>query len=388
MCGYTFTVFVSAFQFLPTAPFRILDLGGGTVAAGMFLGCLTYASAVSAPFTGALADRVGHRRMLIVCSLVITLFAVAYAVVDDYRVPLVLAVLHGFFWSGLLSASAARATEIIPAARRAEGISYWGLSSILAMAFAPQVGFYLYAHGWVWVCVSAGVLNVAMAAIAWSLEKDPPRPTAPGPAFFTRDLIEWRVLAVSGTLFLYSFGYGGISSFVALYAQSIGVTPKGIFYSTFAFVTLATRPFLGRLADRVGHRKVLLPCLVLIALGLVLLSLSESRAGLVLAGVVFGAGFGTAYPAYVGCVLQHVSPARRGAAFGSILAAFDTGIGTGSIGSGWIIEHYGFRAAFGTAAALSAFAVPFFLLAEKRVLGGVTLPDAGREIAPLPPGGI
>ena len=27
MCGFTFTVFLSLFQLLPTAPFRILDLG-------------------------------------------------------------------------------------------------------------------------------------------------------------------------------------------------------------------------------------------------------------------------------------------------------------------------------------------------------------------------
>ena len=47
MCGFSFTVFLSAFQLLPTAPFHILALGGSTVAAGLFLGFLTYASALS-----------------------------------------------------------------------------------------------------------------------------------------------------------------------------------------------------------------------------------------------------------------------------------------------------------------------------------------------------
>jgi MFS family permease len=378
MCGFTFTVFLSVFQFLPVAPFRIVDLGGSKVAAGMFLGCLTYASAMTAPFTGALADRVGHRRMLIVCSFVITLFSVAYALADDYRVPLVLAVLHGFFWSGLLSASAARVTEIIPPSRRAEGISYWGLSTIVAIGVAPPVGFWVYAHGWVWLCAVSAALNVGMLAIAWQLERDTtPRPTRVEPGTFSGPFVEWRVLLVSGTLFLYSFGYGGITSFVAMYAESNGVAPKGIFYTAFAVVTLATRPFLGRLADRIGHRRVLLPCLFLIAVGLSLLALDGSWWGLVTAAVVFASGFGTAYPAFVGCVLDHVPSARRGAAFGSILAAFDTGIGTGSIASGWIIQHHGFRAAFATAAVLSAFSVPFFLLTEKRVLG-----ETGRDIAP------
>ena len=72
MCGFTFTVFLSAFQLLPTAPYRILDLGGTPAIAGLFLGFLTYSSAMSAPLTGALVDRVGPRQVLIVSSLAIT----------------------------------------------------------------------------------------------------------------------------------------------------------------------------------------------------------------------------------------------------------------------------------------------------------------------------
>jgi predicted MFS family arabinose efflux permease len=67
-------------------------------------------------------------------------------------------------------------------------------------------------------------------------------------------------------------------------------------------------------------------------------------------------------------VLKFVDPGRRGAAFGGILAAFDTGIGTGSIAVGWMAQQVGFRGAFGMAAALSAFSIPYFLWAEGRFL--------------------
>src|SRR6266850_1585848 len=106
MCGFSFTVFLSAFQLLPTAPFHILALGGGTAAAGLFLGFLTYASAFSAPLTGTLADRIGTRRILIVSSMAITLFSIAYAVIPNYKVMLALVIVHGLFWSGLLTGSA------------------------------------------------------------------------------------------------------------------------------------------------------------------------------------------------------------------------------------------------------------------------------------------
>ena len=49
-----------------------------------------------------------------------------------------------------------------------------------------------------------------------------------------------------------------------------------------------------------------------------------------------------------------------------MIAAFDTGIGTGSTALGTIIHHFGYRAAFGSAAVLAALSLPYFLLAEKR----------------------
>ncbi|PYP99244.1 MAG: hypothetical protein DMF82_25425, partial [Acidobacteria bacterium] len=140
-----------------------------------FLGFLTYASAFSAPLTGALADRVGKRRMLIVCSLVIAGFSAAYSSSHSYRLLLVLVIAHGVFWSGLLSASAAYITDIIPESRRAEGIGYWGLATIIAIAVAPTIGFWVHGHGWGWLCATTGALNLAMAAIAFSL----PEPHAP-----------------------------------------------------------------------------------------------------------------------------------------------------------------------------------------------------------------
>jgi MFS family permease len=113
---------------------------------------------------------------------------------------------------------------------------------------------------------------------------------------------------------------------------------------------------------------VFVPCLFLIVAGLALLALDGSKRGLIAAAIVFGTGLGSAYPAYAAYVMTSVHDSRRGAAFGSILAAFDTGIGTGSVATGWIAQHAGFRTAYGAAALLATLAVPFFLVTEKRLL--------------------
>jgi MFS family permease len=359
MCGFTFTVFLSAFQLFPTAPFHIRELGGGTFASGLFLAFLTYASAASAPFTGSLADRVGLRRTLIITSTALTAFCAAYAFIPSYQVLLGLTLAQGVFWSGLLTASSAYTTSFLPASRRAEGIGYWGLSSVMAIAVAPSAGFWVFQHGWRTLALVTASLNAVMAVIAWRLPTEHvARKTshthAEGP------IIEWRVLVLSLTLLLYSFGYGGITSFTAMYAEANAVSPRSLYLTVLAVVTLLTRPLSGPLADRIGHVPVLVPCLGLISIGLSLLAMGGTAGWQAASAILFGIGFGSAYPVYAAYMLDRMGEHHRGAAFGAIIMAFDFGIGTGSLATGWLIQHIGFGRAYAVGAAISALAIPYF----------------------------
>jgi len=152
-----------------------------------------------------------------------------------------------------------------------------------------------------------------------------------------------------------------------MFADALGVSPKSLYLTLLAVVILLTRPLSGALADRVGYRRVFMPCLVLIALGLAMLANASSLAWFAVSAIVFGLGFGTAYPVFVAYIMRDVEASRRGAAFGAILAAFDTGIGTGSSTVGWLIERFGFSTAFGVAAMLSAVALPYFVVVERRL---------------------
>jgi MFS family permease len=367
MCGFNFTVFLSAFQLFPVAPFRILDLGGGTFTAGLFLGALTYASAFSAPLTGALADRFGRRRQLLACSVVITLLSAAYAGARHPGVLLSLALVHGVFWSGLLSASAAYTTELIPAERRAEGIGYHGLASVLAVAVAPSIGLWFYHGGWIALCASIGALNATMAVIAWTIPDDRlARPHRPAPRH--GPLVEWHVTVAAVTLFLAAFGYGGVTSFVAIMADQAGLRPRALYFTVLALTIVASRAVVGRLADAAGTRRVLLPCLAVAAAGYAVLALPPAISSFVVSAVLVGIGFGSAYPVFAAWVLQHVGASARGAAFGGILAALDTGIGTGSIAIGWLAGWTGFRGAFGLGACLALLSIPYFAFVGSRAL--------------------
>ena len=379
-------VFVSVFQLLPTAPYRVLELGGTAAAAGLFLGLLAYSSAFSAPLTGPIGDRLGHRRVLIAVSLTLAIFSASYSIIHDYRLLLLVVVVHGLFWSALLSSSGAYMTATIPESRRAEGLSYWGLTSVLAVGAAPALGFWVHRFGWFTLCVEIMALNLMMAIIAWRLPDDR---RAAGPAHATtasvasahtrsNQIVEWRVLILSVAMALISFGYGGLTSFSALFADALSVTPRSLFLTGMAVSICAGRLLIGRTLDRIGHRRVLLPCLAVPSLGLLMLAGAQGQATFLAAAMVFGSGFGLMYPSYTAYIMAHVPANRRGAAFGAMLAAFDTGIGTGSSAMGWLVHHFWFRVGFAFAAGLAALSLPYFLVAERRLF-------RGREIFPQKP---
>jgi MFS family permease len=382
MWSYSFTVFISLFQLLPSAPYRVIELGGSTAEAGLFLGLLTYASAFSAPVTGSIADRVGQRRVLIIVSLILATISASYAFMTSYKVMLAVVVVHGLFWSGLLSASSAYMSATIPPSRRAEGLGLWGLASVSAIAAAPALGFWVYRHGWITLCVEIVVLNLIMTVIAWRLPHEShgaheiadakhveKSHGGDGKASGLAALVEWRVIVLGVTLGLVAFGYGGLTSFSALFADDLHISPRSAFLSAMAAAMLVGRLTIGRALDRIGHRRVLLPVLVMPAIGLLLLGITYGPIMFVTSGVVFGAGFGLMYPAFAAYVITHVPVARRGAAFGAIIAAFDTGLGTGSTVMGSFIQDYGFRPAYLGAGALAVLAVPYFLVAERLVWG-------------------
>jgi MFS family permease len=148
-----------------------------------------------------------------------------------------------------------------------------------------------------------------------------------------------------------------------------------LYFTVFAIVTMLTRPVSGQLGDRLGHERVLIPCLAMIVAGYALLAVSGARPWLLASAILFGIGFGSAYPMFAAYVLHRVDMRRRGAAFGGILAAFDTGIGTGSITMGWIIHRFGFKAAFGAAACLAALSIPYFLYSSSRVTWSTSISE-------------
>jgi MFS family permease len=199
---------------------------------------------------------------------------------------------------------------------------------------------------------------------------------AEGPLPTWKRLVDWRVLVTALTLYVVSFGYGGITSYVALLADERAISPRSLYFTALAVTILLTRIALAPLGDRYGAKALLYPSVGVIPLALALLATATSSAGFVVSAVLYGVGFGSAYPSFVTWVLGRTDPARRAATFGAVLFAFDIGIGSGSLVTGLLVERVGFTPAFGFAAVVSLGSIPLFWLTSP-----LLTPKGGTELS-------
>jgi MFS family permease len=362
---YAFVTFFSAFQLLPAIPFRILALGQSTAKAGWFLSIYTYASAFAAPLMGTLADHIGRRRLLIAASIVFICFSIAYGLVTDFRWLLVIGAVHGAMWSGLIAAASAIMSDHIPPSRRNQGLAWWGLASTAAVAVAPAVGLWVFHFGWLTLCVELAVLSTLMTFGALLLRPVEPRRERGRNAL--KDAWDWGVIRTTLTITVATFGYGGVTSYSAIVAVQRHISPRALYLTTFAIAIIFFRLFFSHLGDRIGTKRVLYPALVLIPLAFAALAIAYQRWEMILSAILFGFGLGAAYPALASFILEHTDPDRRARTFGSIVWAFDTGIGTGSLVIGTIGDGFGFQRAFLAAAALSCFSIPIFIWTSRHL---------------------
>ena len=360
---FAFITFFSAFQLLPAIPFRIVELGGSKAAAGWFLSVYTFASAFTAPIMGTIADHFGRKRLLITASSLFIVFSILYGVIPSIPWLLVVGLIHGTLWSGLLSSASAVMSDFIPLTRRTEGLAYWGLAGTAAIAIGPAVGLFVLHYGWLVLCIEMAALSVLM--LVWSTRLpfvDNPAGAGLPPL---HDAWDWSVIRTALSMAMIAFGYGGVTSYAALLAVERKIEPKSLYFTTFAIVVILVRVFGSRLGDRFGPKAILYPSFAAIPISFAVLAVASSRLGLVASGILFGIGLGGAWPAFTTYILEHSDPNRRARTFGSIVWAFDTGIGTGSLVIGALQERYGFTAEFLAAAGLSCLAIPIFMAASR-----------------------
>ncbi len=181
------------------------------------------------------------------------------------------------------------------------------------------------------------------------------------------------VLSVPGikpvffTIFMVAFGFGVILPLLPFYALSLGAQPfeLGILTAVFALMQLIFGPFFGKLADKIGRRKVLLIGTAGFAASYIVFAFADSFEMALLARAIEGFFAAGIFPACLSLLSDFTTEQQRGKAMGLMGMTFSLGFIFGPA-IGGLAASFSVRDAFFLSAGLSLlnFAWIFFRLKE------------------------
>jgi len=265
--------------------------------------------------------------------------------IDRLGIPFTaLVVLHGLAGGSLFAAYFTYASDITPMARRAEGIAMFGVFGMLPNGLSPAIGEWLIAGpGFDAFFLTATGLAAVSLVLSWFLPETAAAHThGARPVHKSVPLPYRQLVFLLGVTFVFGVAVNSLFTFLAPFAQGTGRGSVGRFFLAYSLAAVAVRVFSGRLPDRIGPRRVLVPALAVLAAGVLLVPHVDGTLALIAVGAVCGAGHGYAFPILNVLTVEEVSAAHRGRAVSWFTAMFDLGMTIANPILGAIAEAAGY----------------------------------------------
>jgi MFS family permease len=358
--GYLFVLF----------PIFIVHLGGGATAIGAIVGTSSLAALLARPGVGIAVERYGRRwTALWFLALNVVALALYIPLASLNWMIYAVAALNGLASGTARVALFAMVYDILPDGRQGEAMATFSLSGQAPASFIPLLGeFILDRFGFVpFFLTAAAISALGTVAVAMVPDDRPPRPrtvtsAAADPAAGYVALLTDSTLA---TLWVLTFVFGAATSvrnFVAPFAYQQGIKNVGWYFAIYAIVAIIVR-LSGRVMDRVGFERTLMPSLVVLGIGLGLIS-ETGRFGMLYVGAaIAGAGHGFVYPALSALVIRETKAGAMGRSSNVYTSVSDLSAMAGPYALGLIAGLFGYPSMFVIAGTLSIAGAIYMLAA-------------------------
>ena len=352
-------IFSSTLSKTPVLPLFALSLNATPAEIGWIVMASTIPGVLISYPAGALSDHLGKRRMLLASLFVFASAPFLYLVIETAWQLMAVRFYHGFA-TAIFGTVASAAIAERYSADRAARLSTYSSVTIVGRSIAPFLGgtlISLASFGAVYVaCAISGVLALAAGLL---LRDDTPPPTTKRelPHFWTSLVTVLRdrgIMLVSLVEAAQYLVFGAIEAFLALFAASLGIPAWqiGIILGVQLVSIVFIKPLMGRVSDRVGRRRVILPGLLIGAASVVLLPYFPSFVGLSVLSLAFGLGFATVTSSTAALVADLTRDGRYGSSMGVLRTVMDVGQSIGPVLTGFMVGVAGYANAFTLLAAI------------------------------------
>ncbi|MEM1417042.1 MAG: MFS transporter [Myxococcota bacterium] len=372
-----------SFHVFTYLPGYLQGLGATEATIGVLAAVAHAIALASRPVLAPAMDRQGRRAVIRVGGVIHVIAAALYLTVQDLG-PWIYVVrgLHGLGIALLFSAYFTVAADLVPAERRTEGLSLFGVSGILPVGLAPWLGDRILAVADydALFATSAGLAAVG-ALFALGIPETKPGSAGAGRPSMLRTLRRRELVPLWLVGVIFASGLTAYFTFLKTYVGALGLGSLGSFFLPYALTAVGMRLVLGWVPDRVGPRRALFPSMAVFLIGMLVLAAASSTTSLALAGVLCGIGHGYTFPILSALIVTRAPAEERGAAVTLFTALFDAGPLISAPVLGSLADGFGHGTMYAAMAVVGALGVLAFALLdtqERRVAPAVLRP-APRE---------
>ena len=356
-----------------TSSFAVKEYHATASQAGLATGIYIVGTLIGRLFTGRFIGTVGVKKIVILGLIAFTCTTGLYFVQAGITFLLISRLINGMAAGITSTATGTMAAQIVPMTRKGEGIGYFSMSTTLGTAIGPFLGIFLARFISYKMIFLICVILAALAFIIGSTLKQPAvkkvtkAQEQTKQSFSVKNYIEPNAMAIAVVTFFMSFGYAALLSFLTFFAEERDlITAASFFFLVYAIAILLTRPFSGRFMDTKGSNFVMIPCFILFAIGLFLVSVAHTGGILLIAAAIVGAGYGNLQSGAQAIAIKLTPPERSGLATSTFFIALDTGLGFGPSILGAIEPAIGYGNLFIVLGFITIFSLALYIVLHGR----------------------
>jgi len=332
------------------AAYAVDQFRASTATAGLVSGIFIIGILIGRLGIGRIVEEIGSRRVCIAGTMFLVITSALYFAAVNLPLLVMIRFLHGIAFGIAHTAMGTIVAQIIPDNRRGEGIGYYSMSQILAMAVGPFVAIILsQSMNFKMIFILGLVIALIGFAISFIITQPARKQFKQYEAQTAKtlrisDFLEVTAIPISIIVLIIGFNFSAVLSFISLYSKELQLEESAsLFFVVYSITVIVSRPFSGRLLDVKGAGFVVYPCLFLFAIGMLLFSQTKDGISLLIAGALMGLGYGNFLSCGQAISIKEAPPNRLGLATATYYIFLDIGFGIGPYLFGAFIPLTGYR---------------------------------------------
>lgn len=339
-------VLAAFYASIPIIPIYCQEIGITGSRVGIVLTAMSVATILFRPVAGYLLDNFNRYRVYLLFLALFCLSFPAFIAFPIFAALIIIRLYMGAVYSVCGSATMTLAGDVLPQSKITAGISRFAFTVSIGMAVGPYVGLQVQNHmsSKASFLTIFGITVVALICVSCCRIQ---YPKVKRKKFSIRDSIYGPALPFMFNMMFLMIPYGAVIAYSSIFAQEkdlIAYLPY--FYITLVAGMLVSKLSTQKMIDSGKHRVLVYASLVVLILTMASYLFMTTGIHLLLAGFLFGLGYGILQPLFQSFVTGTTPAPQRGVANATYMLSYDIGIGIGSLLMGCLQESIGLPVGF------------------------------------------